>query len=181
MNQRSIQFLIFMAFCFSLPSCSNGDALKEPAKPQLTERVVRLMGGWPHTKAITETGKATAYRIQLNRENNYKEEIISEGIELNPKQRQALVGLISRDEAYEWDISKGCRPLPGVLITFEDGATYARVRFCFSCQMLQYKPSQTGWENFDPINSELIKWVKGIFPDDQAIQSLGTDEEALNL
>ncbi|MFN3168917.1 MAG: hypothetical protein ACE37H_17855 [Phycisphaeraceae bacterium] len=142
---------------------------------QLTERVAMLMGGWPHANAITTTGTATAFRITQDREDNFKEKIISEGIELSPKQREALVALLARDDAYAWDVAKGCEPMPGVLITFEDGATYARVRICFGCQMIGFTPGD--WEDFDPINDELIAWAKGVFPDDQAIQSLGTEDE----
>lgn len=142
---------------------------------ELTDRVAMLMGGWPHAKAITESGKATAYRIKMDPEQDYKEVMISGGVELTPEQRSELVGLLAKDDSYGWEYAKGCEPMPGVLVTFEDGATYARLRICFSCQMLGYKPGH--WEDFDPINGKLVHWVKGVFPDDDLIQKLGTEQQ----
>jgi hypothetical protein len=153
-----------------------GCADPQPTQPaeesiELPERVAILMGGWPHAKAITETGKATAYRITYE-QGDPDTETLGPAITLTPKQRSELVSLLARDDAYEWDIAKGCMPMPGILITFEDGATYARVRLCYSCRMVGYRPGS--WEDFDPINEPLIDWAKGVFPEDEAIQSLGT-------
>ena len=157
--------------------CSDSGKVSKPQPPELTERVAMLMGGWPHAKAITETGKATAYRI--GRDDDHNEVMLSDGIALTEAQRQTLVGLLARDDAYDWEVAKGCEPMNGVLITFEDGATFARVRFCFQCQILEYRPGSS--EDFDPINAQLVDWVKGVFPEDKAIQSIGTDEEASGL
>ena len=169
-----------LGLVLALCSCSEGGSVDAPPqKKGLTERVAVLMGGWPHAKAITETGKATAYRITQDPDQDYKEVMISEGVGLTPEQRKTLVDLLARDDAYGWEIAKGCEPMPGVLITFEDGATYARVRLCFSCRMVGYRPGS--WEDFDPISAGLIEWVKGVFPEDRAIRSLGTDDEATGL
>ncbi|MEM9345220.1 MAG: hypothetical protein AAGB26_01255 [Planctomycetota bacterium] len=166
--------LLFFLF-LTLAGCSNDElAVEDAAPPELTDRVAVLMGGWPHARAITETGEATAYRIELDLDTG-EEKMLSEGVVLRLDQRMELTGLLSRDEAYGWDIAKGCEPIPGVLITFEDGATYARLRICFSCQMLGYTPGD--WEDFDPVNDELVKWIKGVFPDDELIQALGTADD----
>ena len=181
--QFKISLTLMLGLAFTLGGCSERGPVSEnqqpgPSEPpELTERVAMLMGGWPHAKAITETGKATAYRI--GKDEQFKEVMLSEGIALTDEQRQALVGLLARDDAYGWDYGKGCEPMNGLLVTFEDGATYARIRFCFSCEMLEYRPGSS--EDFDPINDELVKWVKGVFPDDEAIQSLGTEDEASGL
>jgi hypothetical protein len=173
--------IIMLGLALTLAGCSdNAPANGEKTPPgqlELTERVAMLMGGWPHAKAITETGKATAFRI--GRDDDFKEVMLSDGIALTDAQRQTLVGLLARDDAYLWDIAKACEPMNGVLVTFEDGATFARVRFCFSCMILEYRPGSS--EDFDPINAELVEWVKGVFPDDKAIQSLGTEDEASGL
>ena len=164
---------------FVMLGCAEQPAITPPdsVSPELTDRVAMLMGGWPHAKAIIETGKATAFRI--GQDDEFNEVMLSDGIALTAEQRQTLVDLLARDDAYEWDIAKGCEPMNGVLVTFEDGATYARLRFCFSCQILEFRPGAS--EDFDPINVELVEWVKGIFPDDEAIQSLGTDQETPGL
>lgn len=171
--------LIASLFCLFLVAagCSDSGHVDQPITPKLTERVALLMGGWPHAKAITETGKATAFRI--GRDDEFNEIKLSDGIALIDAQRDALAGMLARDDAYLWDIAKGCEPMNGVLVTFEDGATYARVRFCFSCQILEYSPGSS--EDFDPINAELVEWVKAVFPDDEAIQSLGTIDEPSGL
>ena len=177
-NQITVIMLLGLFLLVSGCSESSSVSEQQPSEPpKLTERVAMLMGGWPHATAITETGKATAYRI--GRDEDFNEIMLSDGIALTDEQRQTLVGLLARDDAYEWDIAKGCEPNNGVLVTFEDGATFARVRFCFSCQILEYRPGSS--EDFDPINAQLVKWVKGVFPDDAAIQSLGTKEEASGL
>lgn len=179
MNLQSIVIMVLGLFLF-FSGCSESSSVSEqqPSQPPvLTERVAKLMGGWPHAKAITETGKATAYRI--GRDDNFNEIKLSSAISITDEQRQTLVGLLARDDAYEWDIAKGCEPMNGVLVTFDDGATYARVRFCFRCQILEYRPGSS--EDFDPINAELVRWVKAVFPDDEAIQSLGTEDEASGL
>jgi hypothetical protein len=175
--------ILMLGLILLVTGCSEGGSVSEnttpetPEPPELTERVALLMGGWPHAKAITETGKATALRI--GRDDDFNETYLSEEIELTAEQRQTLVELLARDDAYLWDSAKGCEPMNGVLLRFTDGATYARVRFCFSCQIVEYRPGSS--EDFDPINDELVEWVKGVFPDDEAIQSLGTADEASGL
>lgn len=156
-----------------LPACGSGSTAKNnPATSEPTERVAQLMGGWPHAKAITQTGKATAYRItqELDEDNTFKEVIISDGVELTPDQRRALVELLARDGSYEWDVAKGCAPMPGVLVVFEDGATLARLRICYECMMVGFKPG--GWEDFDPVYAALVEWAKDVFPDDAVIRGL---------
>lgn len=169
--------ILLLGLLLAVTGCSDSGKVSKPQPPELTERVAMLMGGWPHAEAITETGKATAFRI--GRDDDFKEIMLSDGIALTDTQRQTLVGLLARDDAYDWEIAKGCEPMNGVLVTFEDGATFARVRFCFQCQILEYRPGSS--EDFDPINAELVDWAKGVFPDDKAIQSLGTEEEASGL
>ena len=166
--------LLALSGCSDAPANDPQPQTGPQPAPELTERVAMLMGGWPHAKAITETGKATAFRIGVDED--FKEIMLSDGIELTADQRESLVSLLAQDDSYEWEIAKGCEPMPGVLITFEDGATYARTRICFSCRMIGFTPGN--WEDFDPINDELVQWVKGVFPDDELIQKLGTEEEA---
>lgn len=173
---------VYTALCLAcvlsvtvLLGCKDRVAESPAPVPAPTERVALLMGGHPHAEAITRTGKATAYRITQDPDDNYNEKIISQGVALTPAQRARIADLLARDDAYEWDIAKGCEPMPGVLITFEDGATYARVRLCFGCKMVGFTPGN--WEDFDPINDELVRWVKGVFPEDKVVQSLGTDDE----
>ena len=173
---KSRRVALMLVLVTLLAACSGGGSSSnapntEPPEP--TERVAVLMGGHPHAKAITETGKATAFRITQDPDQDYKEVQIGDGVALTPEQRQELVALLADDGSYEWDLAKGCEPMPGVLITFEDGATYARVRICYSCVMVGFKPGS--WEDFDPINQELIDWAKGVFPDDEAIQGLSVD------
>ena len=175
MRYQTLSLMLILALL--VVGCSDGGPVadKPAAPPELSERVAMLMGGWPHAKAITETGEATAFRIMQDPEQSYKEVTLGEGIKLTDAQRAELVGLIGRDEAYGWDFAKGCEPMPGVLVTFEDGATFARLRICFSCKVLGYTPGD--WEDFDPVSNEMIDWVKGVFPEDKLIQKLGTDDQ----
>lgn len=176
MNTQSLM-VITIGSLLLFSGCSESGPESERASPQtpvLNQRVAILMGGWPHAEAITETGAATAFRI-LNPEDPPEEEKTGPGVPLTKGQRQALVEALARDDAYLWDEAKDAEPKYGVLVTFEDGGTYARVRFCFKCQMLEYRPGSKGF--FGPINDELVEWVKGVFPDDEGIQKLGTPED----
>ena len=176
MTRRWTPVFSLFALVILLQACSNGNTAKAPpTAPEPSERVAMLMGGWPHAKAITDTGKATAFRIMRDPDDDFKEKIISKGIALTAEQRAQLVALLADDASYGWDVAKGCEPMPGVLVTFEDGATYARARFCFSCQMVGFTPGNR--EDFDPINAKLVAWVKGVFPGDELIQKFGTEEQ----
>lgn len=181
---KTIAFSTLLAIvALSLSACSKDTASSDtgsstgstPAAdpPQPSERVATLMGGRPHAKAITETGKATAYRI--GKDDDFNEIKLSDGVALTDDQRATLFAVLANDASYEWDIAKDCEPMPGVLVTFEDGATYARLRICYSCRMLGYTPGD--WEDFDPAYPELVDWAKGVFPDDQAVQQLDTFEQ----
>lgn len=178
MHRHTLFLLIFVLTVLPLVGCADRTTNSPPPIPKPTERVATLMGGHAHAQAIIETGKATAYRI-TNPEAEPRDEKLGPGVHLTAEQRAAIAALLARDDAYEWDVAKGCEPMPGVLIAFEDGATFARVRLCFSCQMIGFTPGS--WEDFDPINKQMVAWVKGVFPDDKAIQSLGTAEEPSGL
>ncbi|MEO0475387.1 MAG: hypothetical protein AAF085_05340, partial [Planctomycetota bacterium] len=93
---RCFQYLIVLFVCLLISGCSTEDAAVETpsSPPELTDRVAKLMGGWPHAKAITETGKATAFRI--GKDEDFKEFMLSDGVELTTAQRQALVDLLAR-------------------------------------------------------------------------------------
>lgn len=167
MTHRCPLFITCLLIVLPLWGCAHQSTNNPASAPKPSERVAMLMGGWPHANAITQTGKATAFRINYDADG---EEQLGPPVPLTPEQREILVSLIARNDAYEWTIAKGCEPRPGVLVSFEDGATYARLRICYECRMLGFKPG--AWEDFDPISDELVAWVKAVFPDDKAIQDL---------
>ena len=175
MKRPHLLDLCLLTALLALAACSNNeDSVTTPEEDlHISQRLVDLMGGYPHMDAIRTTGKATAFRI--GKDDAFNEVVLGEGIVLTDEQRQALSSLLVHDHSYDWDIAKGCEPMPGVLITFEDGATVARVRLCFSCRMVGYTPG--GWEDFDPVTDELVQWVKDVFPDDEVVQALGTPEQ----
>ena len=89
---------------------------------------------------------------------------------LKGKQLEVLQSLLVDPENYGWDYAKACETNPGVLLLFSKGAKQLEIRLCFECLMIGFKPGH--WEDFDPIEEEMIAWVKTVYPDDEVIQSL---------
>ena len=81
-----------------------------------------------------------------------------------------LQAILTDAKSYDWNIAKGCVPTPGVLIVFTKGSNRSEVRLCYFCSTVGFNPG-TG-EDFDPVEHELVSWVKGVFPDDEVIGSL---------
>lgn len=169
--------ILLVVYGVVLVACSKpGDSLEDSEQPpRISQRVIDLMGGDEHADVIRYAENVIAYRIKIDPKQGFKEVQLCEGIELTGRQRRALTGLLVQDGAYEWEIAKGCQPMPGVMIAFEDGETRSELRLCFQCGIVEYLPGSH--EDFDPVYAELVQWVKGVFHDDQAIQALGTTDQ----
>jgi len=85
----------------------------------------------------------------------------------------AIAGLLQRD-IYEWNMAKGCEPIPGVAIEYTKGADKLLIFFCFECDILltYLNGNRVGGEDFDRIHRALANEVKKIFPNDPDIQKL---------
>ena len=89
-----------------------------------------------------------------------------------------LQAILTDEQSYDFDIAKACLPVPGVLIVFKKGSRHSEVRLCYACNMVGFTPGD--WEDFDPIERQLIAWAKGVFPDDDVIGSLSMTSDAQN-
>ena len=85
----------------------------------------------------------------------------------------AIAGLLKKD-IYEWNMAKGCEPIPGVAIEYTKGGDKLLIFFCFECDILltYLNGKRVGGEDFDRIHRALANEVKKIFPNDPAIQKL---------
>ena len=89
---------------------------------------------------------------------------------LTGEQLEVLQTLLLDESSYGWDYAKDCAPLPGVLIVFSKGSEQLEVRLCYECLMIGFLPGE--WEDFDPVENELISWAKTVFPGDEVIAGL---------
>ena len=85
----------------------------------------------------------------------------------------AIAGLLKKD-IYEWNMAKGCEPIPGVAIEYTKGGDKLLIFFCFECDILltYLNGKRVDGEDFDRIHRALANEVKKIFPNDPDIQKL---------
>ena len=85
----------------------------------------------------------------------------------------AIAGLLKKD-IYEWNMAKGCEPIPGVAIEYTKGGDKLLVFTCFECDSLitYLNVKRVGGEDFERIHRALAIEVKKIFPNDPPIQKL---------
>ncbi len=85
----------------------------------------------------------------------------------------AIADLLQRD-IYEWNMAKGCEPIPGVAIEYTQGTNKLLIFFCFECDILltYLNGNRVSGEDFDRIHRALANEVKKIFPNDPDIQKL---------
>ncbi len=107
-------------------------------------------------------------------------ERIAGGPLLDAAQMALVRDLLFADESYEFEIAKGCVPVPGVLLRAWQGGRHADLYLCFECLMWSVTvdtpadrfPPGNEWEDFDPVSRRLAALVKALFPADAAIQAL---------
>ena len=70
--------------------------------------------------------------------------------------------------------ARGCTPRFGVRMTFRGAENRVDVLLCFECNLIavNLNGSFVGGEAFDYIRPVLVRAVKSLFPDDDAIQAL---------
>jgi hypothetical protein len=85
---------------------------------------------------------------------------------------------------YLFELAKGCKFSPGVVLRFRDGKEHVDVLLCFSCDELRVltvdadgKVTHDRTEDFDPARPTLVELVKEAFPDDAVIQGLKAKSE----
>ena len=99
--------------------------------------------------------------------------ILNGPVPVNEKISTAIAELVKKD-IYEWNMAKGCEPIPGVAIEYTKGTDKLLIFFCFECDILltYLNSKRVGGEDFDRIHRALANEVKKIFPNDPAIQKL---------
>ena len=98
------------------------------------------------------------------------EESLSSFLPLTGVQLKELQALITNTDSFGWDFAKDCKVSPGVLVVFSKGSVKSEVRICFECITIGFTPGH--WEDFDPVEQEMIDWAKSVFPNDEMIASL---------
>jgi hypothetical protein len=86
-----------------------------------------------------------------------------------------LARVLTSAESDNWDSYKGCRPRPGVAVSFHRPSGRIDVLLCFECNILLVArdASIIGDEDFDDIRPILMRSIKPLFPKDAVVQSLG--------
>ena len=157
----------------------------QPGLSKTDSRVQALVGGEAAALLIADLSKAKtcdACRIDgFAREAKDDDPttlhgypILSSPSPINDVSRATLSNLLSDPHTYLWDVAKACEFVPGVALRFTRGNVNVDVLVCFSCDELDFymNGKLVGHEDFDPRRSDLLRVVKKLFPEDEAIQAL---------
>lgn len=170
---------LLLSASVALLACSTGDGLREPgsgARQFLGDRAVEI---------LQSLERVDSYRVQRELGAPPAGEpliagmrLLARGPALDSAQRELVKRLLFDDDSYEFEMAKGCEPTPGVLLRISSGARTLDLALCFECKMwgigVQSAPDAfpRPWEDFDPVNQELVALVKELFPADAVIQGL---------
>jgi hypothetical protein len=132
-------------------------------------------------EAVTTVESAetvTAERLihnSFHRPRSSEYETQGQPVPLSADQRARLKKILLDPRSYDFASAKGCMPLYGVRLRFEDAAgKIVDVLLCFQCKTLAvYRDDlEVGGEDFDSVSQELAELMKELFPDDPAIAEL---------
>ena len=143
----------------------------------MTDRVSEMFGGSQAIDTVTSPDAVRAFR--LPKDSYFQKalddyEMESGPVDVSTDAAVELATLLLDDGAYEWDSAKGCEMDFGVRLQFEKDDTLVDVLLCYDCRILAvYLDGESvGAEDFDAIESQLIRIAKGVFPNDEVIQQL---------
>jgi hypothetical protein len=142
---------------------------RSPATPEL----LKLYGGRKGFAVLQKPDRIEAFRLSHPRGSN--EPSVTEGpVAVTGSVAQELVSLLSAHDAYGWNTWPGCIPDWGVRLSFYRGADRIDVLLCFQCNLLSVSLNGTkiGDGYFGPMRPHLVRAIKEIFPNDQALQEL---------
>ena len=93
---------------------------------------------------------------------------------LSAAEARALRDALAREEAYLWDVAKGCLPTWGALLEFGGEAPRLQVLLCLECDILNVHLDGVlvGGEDFDPVRSDLVGALQSAFPADPVVRDL---------
>ncbi|MBL8900172.1 MAG: hypothetical protein JNM84_21255 [Planctomycetes bacterium] len=159
--------------------CSTGEGVREPgagARAFLGETAVEILKG---------AERVESFRVQRELGAQPSGEhliagmrLLARGPQLDSAQRELVKRLLFDDDSYELEMAKGCDPTPGVLLRVWSGARTLDLALCFECKMWGIGVQSAAdafprpWEDFDPVNQQLVGLVKELFPADAVIRGL---------
>lgn len=137
-----------------------------------------VLGSPAIVETIAQADQVEVYRLangQFYKAKLSEYEIASGPLQPTAEQARQLQAVLTARDSYLYDIAKSCEPIFGIRATFTRGDQQVDVVFCFECMILAvYQHNQyVAGANFDPVNDQLAAIMKTLFPDDEAIQSLG--------
>jgi hypothetical protein len=147
-------------------------AARAPAAPAPTPELLQLFGGREGFAVLQGAERIEAFRLNHPRG---QEPTVTEGpVPVTRPIAPQLVSLLSAHDAYGWNSWPGCIPLWGVRLSFYRGADRIDVLLCFQCNLLSVSLNGTkiGDGNFRPMRPHLVRAIKALFPNDQALQEL---------
>lgn len=145
-----------------------------PGENQLLE-----VFGSPETMATVRSAETvTAQRLVGEvdyHEKSSEYEAQGEPLSLSPDQAERLRNILLDAGSYRFDLAKGCMPVYGVRLRFQDAAgKFVDVLLCFDCKILTVydESGSVGGEDFDGVKDRLAELMKQLFPNDPAIAEL---------
>lgn len=145
--------------------------------PPVSDRVTELFGGASAIETINSPTTVRAFRLPKNsyfQKTLADYEMASGPVDVSTDAAAEIVTLLMKDGSYEWDSAKGCEMDFGVRLQFEKDDTLVDILLCYDCRILAiYLDGESaGAEDFDAIETQLVRFAKTVFPDDEAIQAL---------
>lgn len=150
-----------------------------PANPSLNadpEAADDLLGGAEVTLKIRGAKTVEVFRLKDQRiaKNLADYEIADGPHEIDAITAADLADAVTASSTYLRDAAVGCIPTLGVRTRFTDGTSTVDIVYCFECSILvvylNEKPVGSGY--FGPGSKYLIRLVKRMLPNDEAIQKL---------
>lgn len=146
------------------------------------QRISAIYGGAAAMAVLAAPEKAEAWRttapfaLKGEKEGQAKLQdylVLRGPVAVDTEVADEMAAILRRD-IYEWDVAKGCEPIPGVAVRFVRGTDEVLVFFCFECDILltYFNGQRVGGEDFDRAHRVLANLARRIFPDDPEIKKL---------
>lgn len=164
---RALRLSIAASLLLALSGCEPGE-----------DATLEVFGSPEAIATVRSAETVSAQRLVPNsfhRKLSSEYETQGESVALSADQAQRLKAILLDAGSYDFESAKGCMPMYGVRLRFQDAADeIVDVLLCFQCKTLAvYRDDRdAGGEDFDRVSAKLAELMKELFPDDRAIAEL---------
>lgn len=141
-----------------------------------------VFGGGENLEIVQHPTRVEASRLLIDNKLRMDAELanypmVGEAIDVPTQVASRVAGVLAAEESYLWGFAKACVPTYGVRISFLQNDQRIDVLFCFECDLITVLRNGrvVGGGNIDPARQSLLRDVKELFPNDEAIQALDRD------